>query len=196
MPVDQKTMENKMDDFIQALYGVVIGVGSMEVIWKQTSPAPISAFQVMFSLFTLIIGAHDWHAYFLERGSRRYTNFLSFVPPIGALFFLGQMVGASTKVDLVRWYLSGLGYTLFNILGMFSYLGKRTRVGMRALTYLIHLLLCAIILQYFFNSGLVMATKESDFGETKWWLFGITGLTVVVLWLLPHRKKVSNVANV
>src|SRR5882672_11458639 len=179
-----------MEGFIQALYGVVIGVGSLDV-FSGTNPADtISYFKVFFVFGTLVIGAHDWFSYHTTTHKRKRTDFIVYIPQIGSLFFLGLMVKAASQTDLIKWYLWGLGYTVFNIAGLFNLVDISKEFFIKGIKYIIHLLLCAVSLEYLLHYHIIDAIPNSYTEPLEWYLFGTTMAIVILLWLIsPELNK-------
>ncbi len=87
-----------MPNFMQAMYGTVIGVGSLEYVFS-VSDTSNSVFRFLFFAFTIVIIAHDWYVYHkLERKSDE--KFWPYTLQIGSLFFLAQMMYAAKSMNI------------------------------------------------------------------------------------------------
>ncbi|MET0636058.1 MAG: hypothetical protein ABWZ25_08505 [Chitinophagaceae bacterium] len=116
------TEKAQMNIFIQALYGVVLGVSlaNLRLDWNVVTTCrgaePVSQrFQLFLTLFTTVITAHDWFIFHLKF-QRDRGGFGHFLPQIGSLFFVALMFNFSNYDHILEWYIAAGGYTLMNFI--------------------------------------------------------------------------------
>lgn len=187
--VDTAAKESKDDEimpgFIQALYGVVIGINSLQFIksikelsfytWlPDTNKVPnpengsISGAELLFKFvffsFTILIVAHDWYTYHKSDKYRDRSQgphkFWSYAPQLGSLFFMGQMLNAAAVNEMIAWYFWGFMYTLCNVWHS-SQLIESEKKKLRT-SYVFHFMICLVF------GGLLFCFKESF---DRLWIF-------------------------
>lgn len=184
-----------MPNFIQAMYGTVIGVGSLEYVFD-AKVLTDSIFQFMFFDFSILIIAHDWYVFHkLERKSDE--KFWPYTFQVGSLFFLAQMMYAAKgmklppvgelsfidrfkSVAMLQWYVYGLAYTFFNYISKGTLKENQVPKHVHTIIYGCHFGICIVTIV------LLCTFHFPAFFAYTWLLFTI--IIVIVLWEYRERE--------
>lgn len=187
--------ENKsqMPQFIQAMYGTMLGVSFYKSNffekykidlsnWKQGIPydKPETFYLGLFC-FTLLIAAHDW--FYFHKNYVKKDKFWPYIPQMFSLFFLSQMfVVASNEKPYVEWFVYGLFYTITNIINKYVI----TNTPKKRWKYLTHILLIAI--------GFFVIYLNKDFDPLLWngVNFAIATIICILWWIEGSQKSEKN----
>lgn len=140
---------SKMDVFIQALYGVVMGVslGNFKNSPLEIFDAGLSdiRFNFLFLVFTFIIVAHDWYSYHKNTLAGN-DGFWYFISQIGSLLCVGFMFNSAQIERVESWYAFGGIYTLLNIVNTCFFSKKNARLQKRFyIAYVFHAAICITV---------------------------------------------------
>lgn len=153
-------MKSEMPLFIQGMYATVLGVSFYKIAlqdadaWKPVENldelkffifnfgsfiSSVSVFKFILFGFTLLILAHDWYTYHIEKKEKSKENYWRYLPQVFSLFFLAQMFASIEILNLKFWYIFAFGYTIANIFNMLvTYPKKYWRNKM--IKYIIHII--------------------------------------------------------
>lgn len=190
-------MKGKMPEFIQAMYGTVLGLSFYKFFDKggpdaakvldqaknlfKWPPDENTLFNLLFFVFTLIIAAHDWFSYH-NRKEVHKDGFWWYVPQILSLFCLSQMFTTTTPESMRYWFAWGFFYTVFNSLSLISIHYNRNRLLVYGATYIVHFGI-TILFWNLLAQGRI-AGENKILKEDHWYALWITGSTVLLIWIL------------
>ncbi len=188
--------------FIQGMYATVLGVSFYKIaliqsdIWKPVQnvseffaffkPQIIWAFFqseycFRFLLFAsmLLILAHDWFSYHLEKRTDEDKNYWYYAPQLFSLFFLAQMFGAIEVLNFQYWYVFAFWYTISNIVNIGVIYSPNDRPH-KIKIYAIHTAITGI--------GFFIVPEKFKW-PTYHIALGLTFLIVVLLWKWKPKKE-------
>ena len=180
--------ENKsqMPQFIQAMYGTMLGVSfyrsnffdKYKIDFKNGGfpiDQPVTFYLLLFC-FTLLIAAHDW--YYFHKNYEKPDKFWPYIPQMFSLFFLSQMfVVASNEKPYVEWFVYGLLYTITNIINKHVI----TKTPKKWWKYIMHILL--IVIGFF-------VIYQKDFDPWLWNGVNFVIATIIcIIWWVESSLK-------
>ena len=182
--MSDKDNNSQMPQFIQALFGTILGVSFYKSQFFEEYKIDLGNFYKLYDKpetfyfllfsFTLLIAAHDWFSF--HKKSILKDNFWNYVPQIFSLFFLSQMlIVASSNKPYSEWFIYGFFYTGFNILNSIGLIAK-----VNWWKYFIHIFLIMI--------G-VLVTYNSNFSFITWNVMGFCVIfTVCLVWWIESHE--------
>jgi hypothetical protein len=170
--------------FIQAMYGVVIGASSLklEETFRDFNFFP-GIFKFLFFGLTLLIAAHDWFTYHKVKRKKTDHPFWSYMPQVGSLFFLAQMLLSATRVEMAEWFAFGLFYTFFNWINLYQIDDEAIDRKGYIRDYWIHAGICVV--------GVCAFTlyKPSEIGLWHYGTIAIVAFIVILIWQSREKKE-------
>ncbi|WP_447636577.1 hypothetical protein [Flavobacterium microcysteis] len=184
--------ENKsqMPQFIQAMYGTMLGVSFYKSNFFEKYKIDIDnggfpidkpvTFYLLLFCFTLLIAAHDW--FYFHKNYDKQDKFWPYIPQVFSLFFLSQMfVVASNEKPYIEWFVYGFFYTIVNIVNKHAI----TNTIKTWRKYIMHILLIFI--------GGAVIYRNKDFDPCIW-----NGVNIVIwvfvcfIWWVDESPEPKN----
>ena len=197
----KKNKNSEMPFFIQGMYATVLGVGfykialqnssdwvlvqnfrellhffSLKVLWRFFTSEFF--FRFLLFAFTLLLIAHNWFFYHLEKRQNRNESYWHYTPQIFALFFIAQMFGAIEVLNLQYWYVFAFFYSICNLINTLIIYDKRRD---KIIQYSIHSLISIV----------TFLLIPSNFAFPDYHIaLATTSIIIIILWFF--KPKISS----